>query len=265
MIPDTLDAIHWRVFGVLLAGGIAGSLAALPYLLAIASANPGMTRGTRPELSVIVLVTAVQSAILLAIAIGAGLILAHQVGLRAPLLEQWLAGGAQVRAAQILLPALAWALGTGATLVLVDVLLFARSLPVEFHPMLHIALWKRLLAGVVYGGVTEELLTRLFLVSLLGWGLGRFWKAPSGLPEAGAFWAAIVFAALLFGVLHLPMTAAIAPLSPILVLRALLLNGIAGIIFGFLFWRYGLEAAMVAHASAHLVLQPGFVLIRMMI
>jgi membrane protease YdiL (CAAX protease family) len=132
--------------------------------------------------------------------------------------------------------------------------------------MMQIAFWKRLLAGVVYGGVTEELLTRLFLVSLLAWGLGFVWKAPSGLPAAGAFVVAIVLAALLFGALHLPATAAIAPLSLMLVTRALLLNGIAGVVFGFLFWRYGLEAAMFAHASAHLVLQgPGFILIRTML
>lgn len=179
------------------------------------------------------------------------------------LLAAGLVGGPPVRAAELLIPALLWGVAAGAALALAEVLMFARHLPPEFHPLLRIPLWKRLLAGVVYGGVTEELLTRLFLMSLLAWGLGFAWKAPGGLPAAGAFWGAIVIAALLFGALHLPATAAIAPLTPMLVLRALLLNGVAGVVFGFLFWRHGLEAAMLAHASAHLVLQgPGFVLIR---
>jgi hypothetical protein len=30
-------------------------------------------------------------------------------------------------------------------------------------------------------------------------------------------------------------------------------NSVFGVLFGYLFWRYGLEAAMIAHAAAHLV------------
>ena len=35
------------------------------------------------------------------------------------------------------------------------------------------------------------------------------------------------------------------------VLRVVSLNALAGLFFGWLFWRYHLEAAMLAHASAH--------------
>lgn len=256
-------SIHWGVFWVLLASGVMGSLAALPYLLAIATAHPALTSGPRPPLLLIVLGTLAQSAVLLAITVGAGLVLAKRVGLGAPLLEAWLAGGPPVRGSQLVVPAMLWGLAAGAALVLADAALFARHLPTEFHSLLEISLWKRLLAGVVYGGVTEELLTRLFFISFLAWALGHVWRGPGELPADGAFWTAIVVAALLFGALHLPMTMAIAPLSPMLVLRALLLNGIAGVVFGYLFWRHGLEAAMLAHASAHVVLQgPGFALIR---
>ena len=30
-------------------------------------------------------------------------------------------------------------------------------------------------------------------------------------------------------------------------------NSVFGVLFGYLFWRYGLEAAMIAHGTAHLV------------
>jgi hypothetical protein len=30
-------------------------------------------------------------------------------------------------------------------------------------------------------------------------------------------------------------------------------NAAFGVLFGYLFWRYGLEAAMIAHATAHVV------------
>jgi membrane protease YdiL (CAAX protease family) len=76
----------------------------------------------------------------------------------------------------------------------------------------------------------------------------------NGVPNDVIFWAAIIFAALLFGVGHLPATARLAPLTPLLVARGLLLNAILGVVAGVLFWRYGLEAAMIAHFSADIVL-----------
>lgn len=86
---------------------------------------------------------------------------------------------------------------------------------------------------MVYGGITEELLMRQFLVSLGAWLLG---------------------------------TAAVTPLTPILVWRALVLNGVAGIAFGYLYWRNGLEAAMPGHMIAHLLMQaPGVILLQRML
>ena len=39
-----------------------------------------------------------------------------------------------------------------------------------------------------------------------------------------------------------------------LVIRAIMLNGVAGIAFGWLFWQYGLEAAIGAHFTADILL-----------
>jgi hypothetical protein len=36
--------------------------------------------------------------------------------------------------------------------------------------------------------------------------------------------------------------------------RAILLNGVVGVATGYLYWRYGLEAAILAHFSADIVL-----------
>ena len=64
---------------------------------------------------------------------------------------------------------------------------------------------------------------------------------------------AIILAALLFGVGHLPATALIVPLTPVVIARAIVLNGIGGLLFGWLYWRRSLEAAMIAHATFHVV------------
>jgi membrane protease YdiL (CAAX protease family) len=78
--------------------------------------------------------------------------------------------------------------------------------------------------------------------------------ATTGALQSGAFWAANILTALVFGIGHLPATAAIAPLSAVVIARALVLNGIAGIAFGWLYWQSGLEAAMLANFTADLVL-----------
>jgi membrane protease YdiL (CAAX protease family) len=43
-------------------------------------------------------------------------------------------------------------------------------------------------------------------------------------------------------------------ITPEVVLLALALNGIAAVSFGYLYWKRGLEAAMIAHFCADFVL-----------
>ena len=115
------------------------------------------------------------------------------------------------------------------------------------------AAWKGLLASF-YGGIDEEIQLRLFALSLLIW-LARFiFRRPDGRPTATAFWIANMLAALLFGLGHLPAYSLLAPLTPVIVVRAVVLNGLLGLGFGYLYWTRGLESAMLSHFSADLLL-----------
>jgi membrane protease YdiL (CAAX protease family) len=192
--------------------------------------------------------------------------LSERIGLQMPLVRAWATGETPSKGQAILLPGLLVGAAVGVVLVVVDAIFFLRHLPKAMHTFFEIPVWKRLLAGIVYGGITEELLMRLFLLSLVAWLVGRWWKAAEGTPAPGAFWAAIIVVAVLFGLGHLPGTAAIVPLTPLIVVRALVLNGVAGVAFGYLYWRQGLEAAMLGHMSAHLVMQvPGVMLLKNMV
>ena len=104
-------------------------------------------------------------------------------------------------------------------------------------------------AAILYGGVAEEVLLRLGCLSVVAWVLVRMRLAPSV-----ALTGAIVIAALLFGIGHLPAMAAIVPLSSIVVFRTLLLNALPGLAFGVLYRRYGIEHAIVAHTCADIAL-----------
>jgi hypothetical protein len=92
----------------------------------------------------------------------------------------------------------------------------------------------------------------LFLVSLFVWLLALPHRRQ---PRPWMFVGAIVLAARLFGAGYLPaafgigMPHALLPLA-----RIVRLNALVGAVTGTLFWKFGLEHAMVAHFSADLVL-----------
>lgn len=260
-----LADVNWKAFAVLLVAGLLGVVAIFPFVMELLGRNvsPQAAASDIP-LPLILALGLLQNGVLLTITILIGMVLSQRIGLRMPLIQAWTTG---TRAsAGFVLPALLTGAATGAVLVAIEALVFLPHLPPAMRALFAIPLWKRLLSGVVYGGITEELVMRLFLLSLVAWACGRWWRTAEGLPAPRAFWIAIVLVAILFGLGHLPATSGIAPLTRALVLRALVLNGIAGIAFGYLYWRHGLEAAMLGHMGAHLVMQiPGFIILTRML
>jgi membrane protease YdiL (CAAX protease family) len=116
------------------------------------------------------------------------------------------------------------------------------------------------LLASVEGGVTEEVQLRLFFLSFVALGIRTVGGFARRQREAAltltpaTFWAANLVAAVAFGLGHLPITARLIPLTPVVVTRAIVLNGIPGVIAGWLFWRRGIEMAMVCHFSADVLL-----------
>lgn len=110
------------------------------------------------------------------------------------------------------------------------------------------------LSAILYGGVIEEVLMRLFLMSLLaflGWKL--FFRREERVP-GGVIIAANVLAALLFAAGHLPATVGVfGTLTPLLLVRCFLLNGSFGLVFGRLYRKYGIQYAMLSHTLLHIV------------
>jgi membrane protease YdiL (CAAX protease family) len=71
------------------------------------------------------------------------------------------------------------------------------------------------------------------------------------------FWAAIVVSGVLFGIGHLPSyRLAGCEVTPLFLGLMIVLNLWATLICGWLFWQYGLLAAMIAHMLYHLVWLP---------
>jgi hypothetical protein len=100
--------------------------------------------------------------------------------------------------------------------------------------------------GLLYGGLTEEVMLRWGLMSLLAAGLMKL------LPRGPALWSAAVVSAILFALAHLPaVMLETGGLTTPLLLRTLLWNGLLGLAFGAAFLRHGLEAAILSHMGAH--------------
>lgn len=242
------SAYPWRQFVILGIAGWLGILAVIPYQLALlpASATAG-----RP-MALLVLSGALNGALEVAVAVGIGLLAARAVGLRAPVSEALAYRGDVGAAVRGLSPVVAAMLGAAGSVVVIvlDLTLFhgisasmtsnARSSP---GPLLGFL-------ASFEGGITEELLLRLLVMSVIAWVLSRIWRT---MPPA-IFWTANIAAAVLFGLGHLPATAALVALTPIVITRAVVLNGVVGVVAGWLYWRRGLESAMIAHFSADLVL-----------
>ena len=108
-----------------------------------------------------------------------------------------------------------------------------------------------ILASVVYGGVIEEVMLRLFTMSLLAFLLQKLFRKE--IATVGILIAANVIAALLFAAGHLPTTAMLMGISPLIIFRCFLLNSGFGLLFGWLYRKYGLRYAMLAHAGCHVV------------
>lgn len=251
-----MPAFSWAEFAILWVAALIGVACVMPYTLELTASVIAKAR-ERKRLPQWVLVVAqgAQSLVLFGLVTGFGLLIAHHIGLGAPLLEGLLAGKPiATQTLALLAPALILGVGSSALLLIVEIAVFWPRLPQSMRESAPIpALWKRFLASF-YGGIDEEILLRLFVLSLLAWLIGFVWHQPNGLPTPGAFWFANVLAAVLFGLGHLPATAALAKLNALLVVRAIVLNGIVGVATGYLFVRYGLEAAMLAHFSADLVI-----------
>jgi hypothetical protein len=244
----------WREFAILTVAGTLGAVLVIPYVLTLQ--GPVLRRVHLPiPLPMLLSIQMAQSAILIALLVALGLVVAHRCGLGAPVIESWLA---RTPLPPDLFNTFAMAAVAGVAICLIvlglDAWLFVRYLPhLASSSATNPPAWQGFLASF-YGGITEELLLRLGVMSFFVWLLAKAWHDEKGLPRASVFWAATILSAVLFGLGHLPATAALMPLTKLVVLRAIVLNGLPGIVFGYLYWKRGLESAMVGHFAGDLVL-----------
>jgi membrane protease YdiL (CAAX protease family) len=229
------------------AAGVLATLLLFPYLLALMPLKFALLR--QPWWLVMLLQSA-QAGVLCLLLGWLGLALGARHGLDAPWLRAWVYRQPRDPSAQ---PRwrLAIVLGlSSAVLVTAISLLFPHAGAATPARSIDWA-WRGALASF-YGGLVEEVECRLFLVSLFVWLLAALNRRQA---RPWMFVSAIVLAALLFGAGHLPAAFGIGMHHALLpIARIVLLNALVGLVTGALYWKFGLEHAMIAHFSADLVL-----------
>src|SRR5512140_3078456 len=168
-------AINWKLFAVLLAAGVAAGTMVMPYLFAL---SPSLARHFTP---VVIVAQTIQFLLLFSVAIFLGLYLGKRVGLGAPILENLVNGATKSEA---LKPILGLSIGGGVLagwLIILLSFFFPGVTLTLLKTEAAIALWKTFFASF-YGGIAEELLMRLFLVTFLVWLSWTIRKTSDGRP-----------------------------------------------------------------------------------
>lgn len=251
-------SVKTRLFLILWLAGMTGVLSILlidlPALMASLPATAGSEMPLPPLL--MKLVSIIQPTILLGVAVLVGVRLAPAVGLSAPVAEA-LAGGESlvpVIKPQII-PGLICGV-FGAIALLSSWILLKPSLPPlfvtraeKFNTTLPV------LTRLLSGGITEELLLRWGLLTLVVWASWRWFRKGRGTPPATYFVVAIVFSSLVFGIGHLPIVRALGVDFTVPIVGFIVMgNSVFGLIAGFLYWLKGLEAAIIAHMTFHIMI-----------
>lgn len=239
-------SINWKIFFILLASSLASVLCVIPYIITI---QGELLRKANISLEFIFAAQFVQCIFLFSISIFFGLLMAKNVGFQLPFLTALVEKKNPKKIIKnIIGTSILWGTISGILIYLAD---FLFTIPGITTHQAHTPVWQTLMASF-YGGITEEILMRLFLMTLFVWiGMKIFrQKKPSNIGII----ISIFLAAIIFGLGHLPITASLTKITPLVVVRAIALNSIGGIIFGWLFWKKGLESAIIAHFTTDIVL-----------
>ena len=186
--------------------------------------------------------------LILLIAVVVGVILHEKVHLKVPIIEALVNKGSKADIGAILKNGLLFGFIAGIILILLEY---------AFYPLLSAELGNlsqnmhpSVLNRLLYGGITEEILLRFGLMTLLTWIGFKVFKNNKLI-----FWTAMILTALVFAAGHLPVVIqSIGAPSLLMVLYVLISNLAAGTIYGWLYWKHGLESAFTGHIFTHVVI-----------
>lgn len=241
---DKDPPVNRNVFALLLSTSILHLVFAMTFLLVHRANNLGeipfhFMADVFPVISFLAQVA------ILGFSVYAGLYLGRSTGLGAPLLEGWAEGEpVRKRAVAALRISVPIGLAVAAAKYLLDLLVFSLFVPatlsqwrgVPFLVLVHIPFQQ---------GIGDEIVSRLFWMTGLVWLTWKIRGSGDTQLRDSTYWAGIVLA----GLIPLPGLILSGTLGlGILQYTVLILAG--AIPFGWLYWKKGIESALVAHFTS---------------
>lgn len=182
----------------------------------------------------------------------AGVQLGRKIGTGAPYIEALLSGETLQRGT--LKADMAWAVTAG--LFLGGALVGLRMISMPYLPETMAEYGFRGVSGslaVSFGAaVAEEVWFRFGALTLFVWLVTKLSGKKEGTRTI--FWSIIVVTSVLFGLAHLPQLFSFGACTTFAIVGTIVGNTAVGILYGWLFWRRGLFAAICAHFSVDLVI-----------
>lgn len=245
-----------RLFIILWLAGMVGVLSILLIdLNALIAITPASNETDLPPMLVLKLLSLIQPTVLLSLAVLVGVGLASKSGLSAPVAEAVASRGDLITALKPqIIPGIVGGLGGGVAIVLITMATkpFLVTEAARISEFTHVM---PLPTRLLFGGVTEELLLRWGMMTFLVWLMWRFFQKGEDKPKPVYYVAAILISSFLFAIGHLPI-AFLLFAEPKIALMLLIIaaNSVFGLVAGYLYWKKGLESAIIAHMITHIVL-----------
>lgn len=250
--------VQRRLFAILFVLGLIGVLSFLLVDLAALVALFPVPAGTEAPVitPAIKVLSIIQPTVLLAVAVLVGVVFAPRVGLSSPFAESIAAGRPAIAAlrSQLVPGVLGGLIGSG--LILVTAAAFRQLLTADAIERIGVfGALVPLPTRLLYGGITEELLLRWGFMTLVVWIGWRLFQKRQDKPTSITFVVGILLSSLVFAIGHLPIAVMLfgEPTAAI-VFFVIVANSAFGIVAGYLYWKFGLESAMIAHMLGHVVL-----------
>lgn len=259
VMPKTKVKRSWfpKTLPVLCVLMLIGFVGIIPYSATLA----GVDFRTIPVVTFIVQL--VPQILITAVLAWLGLLLGKNLGLGTPLITAWVEKRNLKGWGKTLLISAALGFLAGVILLVLDHFVFMPKMSAALETItgnLQAPAWQGFIASF-YGGIVEEVLYRLFGLTLLIWLGAKIFRNTAGIGFTVWVWVSIILMGILFGLSHLSTAAAAGvTITPLFILRTVILNS-PGILFGWLYWRKGLEAAMVSHFCADVMVHVVFVLL----
>jgi hypothetical protein len=100
----------------------------------------------------------------------------------------------------------------------------------------------------LFGGLTEEVIMRWGLMTIIVWILWRIFQHGIGIPKILLVYSGIFLSQILFAFGHIPALINFGITNPGWSVFTIFIISLP---WGWLFWRQGLESAFIAHSSFH--------------